>query len=120
MSTNSLETDGVRIVYDVAGDGPPVVLLHGGGADSSWWGDLVPALAERHTVFTMDSRGHGRSSFDERQITYRRMADDTLALLDELEIDWKSIRPISWVGVTAPSSRSILRFGGLSDCARWS
>jgi len=94
MSTHSLETDGVRIVYDVAGDGPPVVLLHGGSADSSWWGDLVPALAERHTVITMDSRGHGRSSFDERQLTFRRLADDTLALLDELEIDQADI--VGW------------------------
>jgi pimeloyl-ACP methyl ester carboxylesterase len=48
---------------------------------------LIPALAEKHTVITMDSRGHGRSSFDGHQITYRRMADDTLALLDQLEIE---------------------------------
>jgi pimeloyl-ACP methyl ester carboxylesterase len=87
MSTYSLETDGVRIVYDVVDGGPPVLLLHSGSADSSWWGDLVPALADHHTVVTMDSRGHGRSSFDDRQITCRHMANDTLALLDELKID---------------------------------
>jgi pimeloyl-ACP methyl ester carboxylesterase len=82
-----LDTDGVRIVYDVIGSGPPVLLLHGGSVDSTWWGPLIPALAEKHTVITMDSRGHGRSSFDGHQITYRRMADDTLALLDQLEIE---------------------------------
>lgn len=86
MSAHTLETDGIRIAYDITGDGPAVLLLHGGSADSTWWGDLVPALAERRTVITMDSRGHGRSSFDDRQITYRLMANDTLALLDHLGI----------------------------------
>ncbi len=94
MTDRILETDGIQIVYDIVGDGPPVLLLHGGTADSTWWGPLVPALAQRHTVITMDSRGHGRSSFDDRQITYRRMADDTLALLDHLGIDRADI--VGW------------------------
>lgn len=94
MSTHTLETDGVRIVYDVIGEGSPVLLLHGGTTDSTWWGELIPALAERHTVITMDSRGHGRSSFDERQITYRQMADDTLALLDRQGIEQADI--VGW------------------------
>ncbi len=87
MTGQTLETDGIRIVYDVTGEGPPVLLLHGGSVDSTWWGPLVPALARNHMVITMDSRGHGRSSFDDRPITYRCMADDTLALLDHLGID---------------------------------
>jgi pimeloyl-ACP methyl ester carboxylesterase len=86
MSTHTLQTDGVRIVYDIAGEGPPVLLLHGGTTDSTWWGELLPALKQNHTVITMDSRGHGRSSFDERPITYHVMANDTLALLDHLGI----------------------------------
>lgn len=94
MSTHTLETDGVRIAYDVTGEGPPVLLLHGGGGDSTWWGDLIPRLASDHMVVTMDSRGHGRSSFDDRQITYRLMADDALALLDELNIDRTDI--VGW------------------------
>jgi len=87
MTGQSFETDSIQIVYDVTGNGSSVLLLHGGSVDSTWWGPLVPALAENHTVITMDSRGHGRSSLDGRQITYRRMADDTLALLDHLRID---------------------------------
>lgn len=89
-----LETDGVRIAYDVIGHGPAVVLLHGGSADSTWWGPLIPALASNHTVITIDSRGHGRSSFDERQITYRRMADDTLAVMDALGTEQADI--VGW------------------------
>jgi pimeloyl-ACP methyl ester carboxylesterase len=101
LENQVLETDGVRIAYDVIGEGSPVLLLHGGSLDSTWWGPLIPALAKNHTVITMDSRGHGRSSFDERQITYRHMADDTLALLDHLEID--NIDIVGWSdgGITA-------------------
>lgn len=94
MNDLTLEVDGIQIVYDVIGDGPPVLLLHGGRVDSTWWGPLVPTLAVNHTVITMDSRGHGRSSFDDRQITYGRMADDTLALLDHLGIERTDI--VGW------------------------
>jgi pimeloyl-ACP methyl ester carboxylesterase len=69
MSTHTLQTDGVRIVYDIAGEGPPVLLLHGGTTDSTWCGELLPALKQNHTVITMDSRGHGRSTIDLRPIT---------------------------------------------------
>jgi pimeloyl-ACP methyl ester carboxylesterase len=91
---HQLETDGIRIVYDTVGGGPAVLLLHGGSADSTWWGPLIPALAQQHTVITVDSRGHGRSSIDDRQITYRQMADDTLAVLDELGIERADI--VGW------------------------
>ena len=94
MSGKTLETDGIRIAYDVVGEGPPVLLLHGGSVDSTWWGPLLPTLAGSHMVITMDSRGHGRSSLDGRQITYRRMADDTLALLDHLKIEQAGI--VGW------------------------
>lgn len=86
MSVHTFKTDGIQIAYDLYGAGPPVLLLHGGTADSTWWGDLIPSLARERTVIAMDSRGHGRSSFDHRPITYRLMADDTLALLDHLDI----------------------------------
>ncbi|MCA9861202.1 MAG: alpha/beta hydrolase, partial [Thermomicrobiales bacterium] len=86
MLSRTMDIDGIQIAYDVTGDGPVVLLLHGGAVDSSWWGPLVPALAETHQVIAMDSRGHGRSSMDDRQISYARMADDTLELLDLLGV----------------------------------
>ncbi len=94
MPVQTFETDGIQIAYDIAGEGPAVLLLHGGSADSTWWGDLIPALAECSTVIVMDSRGHGRSSFDDRQITYHSMAADTLALLDHLGIESTDI--VGW------------------------
>jgi pimeloyl-ACP methyl ester carboxylesterase len=46
----------------VTGDGPPVVLVHAGVADHHMWDEVVPGLAERHTVIRYDMRGFGQSA----------------------------------------------------------
>jgi len=80
------EQTGHAKVYATIGHGPPVVLLHGGLANSDYWGHLVTALAPRQTVILVDSRGHGRSTRDARPYGYDLMADDVVALLDTLHI----------------------------------
>ena len=80
------EVDGIRIHYAVAGHGMPVILLHGGLANADYWGNQVRALAPRHRVIVMDSRGHGRSTRDARPYGYDLMADDVVGLMDTLGI----------------------------------
>ncbi len=53
--------NGIKIWYATFGRGAPVILLHGGLANSNYWGILVRALAPHYRVIVMDSRGHGRS-----------------------------------------------------------
>jgi len=79
--------NGIRIHYAIHGEGPPVILLHGGLANADYWGNQVPGLAADHTVILMDSRGHGRSTRDEaRPYGYDLMADDVIGLMDYLKI----------------------------------
>ncbi len=78
--------NGIRLYYAITGQGPPVVLLHGGIANSDYWGLQVPALSKHHQVILIDSRGHGRSTRDARPFSYSLMADDVVALLDTLHI----------------------------------
>jgi pimeloyl-ACP methyl ester carboxylesterase len=78
--------NGVKLYYTRTGHGSPVVLLHGGLANSDYWGNQVKALAAKHTVITLDSRGHGRSSRNEKPFGYGLMADDVVAVLDSLKI----------------------------------
>ena len=78
--------NGIEIFYATIGTGDPVVLLHGGLANSDYWGNQVQALAARHQVVLMDSRGHGRSSRDARPFGYDLMADDVVGLLDFLHL----------------------------------
>jgi len=85
-TTGYAAVNGVKLYYTRTGHGSPVVLLHGGLANSDYWGHQVKALAARHTVITLDSRGHGRSSRNEKPFGYGLMADDVVAVLDSLKI----------------------------------
>jgi pimeloyl-ACP methyl ester carboxylesterase len=83
-----VENDGARIWYAAYGSGPAVALLHGGLGNSGNWGYQVPALARSgRRVVVVDSRGHGRSTRDDRPYTYELMATDVLAVMDRLGID---------------------------------
>jgi pimeloyl-ACP methyl ester carboxylesterase len=78
--------NGISIHYAIYGQGSPVILLHGGLANSDYWGHQVRALSRSHRVVVMDSRGHGRSTRDARPYGYDLMADDVIALMDGLKI----------------------------------
>jgi pimeloyl-ACP methyl ester carboxylesterase len=84
--TGHAKVNGIGLYYATIGHGSPVVLLHGGLANSDYWGHQVAALAPRRMVILVDSRGHGRSTRDARPYGYDLMADDVVALLDTLHI----------------------------------
>jgi pimeloyl-ACP methyl ester carboxylesterase len=71
-----------------------VILLHGGLANSDYWGDQVRALQPHYRVIVMDSRGHGRSTRNEKPYGYDLMASDVLGLMDHLKIDKAAI--VGW------------------------
>ncbi|TMJ31669.1 MAG: alpha/beta fold hydrolase [Alphaproteobacteria bacterium] len=84
--SGQVSANGISIYYAVYGRGSPVILLHGGLANSDYWGNQIQALASHHSVIVMDSRGHGRSTRDLRPYGYDLMADDVIALMDALKV----------------------------------
>ncbi len=76
---------GLRLRYECAGAGPPVLLLHGIGASADDWDFQRPALEPAHTVVRLDLRGHGRSAW-RRWFRIEDLADDAGALLDHLAL----------------------------------
>jgi pimeloyl-ACP methyl ester carboxylesterase len=86
--------NGIKIWYAMFGQGEPVILLHGGLVNSNYWGNQVPVLAKYYQVIVMDSRGHGRSSRDERPFSYELMASDVIGLMDYLEI--RKVAIVGW------------------------
>ena len=86
--------NGIKIWYATFGQGEPVILLHGGLANSNYWGNQVRALQSRYRVIVMDSRGHGRSTRNEQPYGYDLMASDVIGLMDFLKIKRAAI--VGW------------------------
>jgi pimeloyl-ACP methyl ester carboxylesterase len=81
-----VQADGARIWFATFGRGPVVTLLHGGLANSNYWGLQIRYLSRKFRVIAIDSRGHGRSTNDGRAYSYIQMANDAVAVLDHLKI----------------------------------
>lgn len=81
------DINGVRIYYETYGEGPPVLVLHGGTAFIETMHYQISALAKDHLVIAPDSRGHGRSQDGEGPLHYTQMADDMVKLMDLLKIE---------------------------------
>lgn len=95
QSAGLLSVNGAHIWRASLGAGDDVVMLHGGLAHSAYWGLQAAALARRHRVLLIDSRGHGRSDNGNAQpFSYRQMADDVIAILDHLKIGRAAI--VGW------------------------
>lgn len=79
-------TENQTIAYEVAGDGPPLLLLHGFPQTRAMWRPLVPALADRYTVVSADLRGYGDSSkpVTMPEMSFRLMAQDMVSLMASL------------------------------------
>ncbi len=86
--TGQISVDDFTMHYAVYGDDqkPPLVLLHGGMGSGDDFAAQIPALSARFWLIVPDARGHGRSSRSKRGISYHRMAEDVLVLLDDLGI----------------------------------
>ncbi len=73
----------LKMYYEIHGTGRPLVLLHGAFMSAT----VYPALAEGRQVIAVDLQGHGRTADIDRPLAYDQMADDTAALLKQLEIE---------------------------------
>ena len=78
--------NGVTIYYETYGEGPPVLVLHGGTAFLETMHYQITDLARDHLVIAPDSRGHGRSTDGPGPLHYADMAGDMVALMDRLHI----------------------------------
>lgn len=77
---------GLKMYYEVHGEGPPLLLLHGGaGSIPDRW---FPYFTPQFRVIAVEQMGHGRTADAvDRPFHYHDMAEDTVELMRELEID---------------------------------
>jgi pimeloyl-ACP methyl ester carboxylesterase len=77
----------LRMYYEEAGTGPALVLLHGGGSTAQTsFGRIIPELSRRHHVIAPEQQAHGHTADIDRPLSFEQMADDTAALLEQLQV----------------------------------
>ncbi|MFC4531652.1 alpha/beta fold hydrolase [Sphaerisporangium dianthi] len=98
----SAVVNGVRLAYQVAGrpEAPPLMLLHGRGADHTSWAGVIPRLATSFRVYAPDARGSGASEWP-GVYSLESMRDDVIALLDHLELPAVTVVAHSMGGMVA-------------------
>ena len=78
------EINGLRMYYEIHGEGRPLMLLHGAYMSIESMKPVLDRLAEDRQVIALESQGHGRTADIERPITYEQMADDVAAAMEDL------------------------------------
>ncbi|EFQ57424.1 alpha/beta fold hydrolase [Streptococcus downei] len=78
--------DGQKIFIKVAGQGYPIVFLHGNGNSSKYFAGQLEDFAKKYQVIMVDSRAHGKSGLGQLHLTFEKMAKDLAEVLDQLAI----------------------------------
>lgn len=94
------EVNGIKMYYEIHGEGEPLVLLHGFLGSTLDWKEYLQDFAKHYQLIIPDLRGHGRSTNPTNQFTHRQAALDMHALLDHLKIDTFQGMGISSGGMT--------------------
>lgn len=82
------DVNGIKMYYEIYGEGKPLVLLHGGGSTiQTTFGRVIPTLAAHRKVIAVELQAHGRTSDRAKDESFEQDADDVATLLKNLHID---------------------------------
>ncbi len=97
------QVNGIKMYYEIHGQGQPLVLIHGGGSTlNTTFGRIIPALAKTHQVIAVDLQNHGRTAARTTvPETFEQDADDVAELLKQLNITNADVFGFSNGGSTA-------------------
>lgn len=85
-TTGYAPVNGLKMYYEIHGEGEPVVMLHGAFMTITGWEDWINELSKTRKVIAVEMQGHGRTADIERDMSFENLADDVAALLDHLKI----------------------------------
>ncbi len=77
----------VDLFHEIHGSGEPVLFVHGLGADRQSWMFQVKQMSDQHQLIVFDNRDAGKSSRSSKDYDIKQLADDTLALIEALELE---------------------------------
>ena len=101
--TRYLDANGLQVAFDIAGSGPPLVLLHSASSTGREdFGAQLPRLARAFTCYLPDARGHARTAFDAaRGLRLADLVEDLAAFVDALGLARFDLLGFSMGGATA-------------------
>jgi 3-oxoadipate enol-lactonase len=99
-----MDANGISIHFELAGDGPSVVLLHEMGGTLDSWGGIYAALSQHFRTLRYDQRGSGLSEKVRQPITTELLVDDLEAVLQESALD----PPYHFVTVAAATMQALI------------
>ena len=100
--TGYAPVNGLKMYYEIHGQGDPVVLLHGAFMTiTNNWTEMIPQLSKSRQVIAVEMQGHGRTADINRDFSYENLADDIAALLDYLKIKQADVLGYSMGGAVA-------------------
>jgi pimeloyl-ACP methyl ester carboxylesterase len=80
--------NGLKLYYEVHGQGKPIVLIHGGGSTiESTFGRILPELSNNHRVIAVELQAHGHTVDRDQPLSFEQDADDVAALLKQIGIN---------------------------------
>lgn len=94
--------NGIKVYYEVYGEGQPIVLLHGAYYTIEMnWGQLIPELAKTRKVIAIELQGHGHTPYSDRKLSRATLASDVEKVMDYLKIDSADVAGYSFGGQIA-------------------
>ena len=94
--------NGIKVYYEVYGEGRPIVLLHGAFYTIEMnWSQLIPELSKTRKVIAMELQGHGHSPYSDRKLSFPALASDVEEVMDYLKIDSADVAGYSMGGSVA-------------------
>ena len=94
--------NGIKVYYEVYGEGRPIVLLHGAFMTIDMnWGQLIPELSKTRKVIAVELQGHGHTPFSDRKLSHATLASDVAGVMDYLKIDSADVAGYSFGGAVA-------------------
>jgi pimeloyl-ACP methyl ester carboxylesterase len=94
--------NGIKVYYEVYGEGMPIVLLHGAFYTIDMnWGGLIPELSKTRKVIAIEMQGHGHTPFSNRKLSRTALASDVESVMDYLKIDSADVVGYSFGGSVA-------------------
>jgi len=100
--TGYANVNGIKMYYEIHGEGKPLVLIHGGGSTiQTTFGNILPLFANKYKVIAIELQAHGHTSDRNAPETFQQDADDVAALLQQLSISKASFFGFSNGGTTS-------------------